>query len=117
MKKKHPSLEKTAFLEFIKQTHRKDIDSVTADQKISRFDWRLKTHVFNIDPKSGHVSSFVKMLSQFEDKEIKDMVKFTERLDKIFSAAKAKNVEVLGDAEQTYIQYMIDSVTEQFSLK
>ena len=117
MKKRIPALEQRTFLEYIKAVFRKDVDSVTSDQKISRFDWRLNTHIYNIDSASNPVNPLVQMVAGFEESDLKQLKKFTERLDKIFALAKEKNVEALCDAEQTYVQYMIDSITEQFSVR
>eukprot|EP00331_Platyophrya_macrostoma_P022098 CAMPEP_0176442416 /NCGR_PEP_ID=MMETSP0127-20121128/21799_1 /TAXON_ID=938130 /ORGANISM="Platyophrya macrostoma, Strain WH" /LENGTH=491 /DNA_ID=CAMNT_0017827419 /DNA_START=110 /DNA_END=1585 /DNA_ORIENTATION=- len=117
MKKKNPNLEKQAFLDYIKQIFRRDVNDITADQKISRFDWRLNTHIFNISPEMGHVSPLVQSFAKLDDRDMKEMKRFTERLDKIFSTSRKLNVEVLCDAEQTYVQAMIDSITEQFGFK
>ena len=110
-------MEKQTFLEYIKGTFKRDVDSISNEQKISRFDWRLNTHIYDINATSNRIKPLVQLVAGFEEKDLKELKKFTERLDKIFSLAKEHNIEALCDAEQSYVQYMIDSVTEQFSVR
>ena len=117
MRLKKPELDLGQFFTFVHQILDKDVDSFQNQPKVSKFDWRLNVHVYNMDDSLKNSNSVVKMFGGLSSRELSELDDFTRRLDKIFKAAHEGNIEALCDAEQSYVQYAIDSVIEQFCMK
>ena len=86
-----------------------------SEEAISRLAFYQNIHAYSIgaNRKSSILEKLVRHFG-VTDEDFEDMKKFEVRLDKYMEAADKHNCLTLYDAEQTYTQFFIDSITRQY---
>eukprot|EP01022_Parablepharisma_sp_SALTPOND_P014480 TRINITY_DN1969_c0_g1_i1.p2 TRINITY_DN1969_c0_g1~~TRINITY_DN1969_c0_g1_i1.p2 ORF type:complete len:528 (+),score=60.85 TRINITY_DN1969_c0_g1_i1:5237-6820(+) len=79
--------------------------------KISASDYYMNVHAFPIDPKFN--SAFVKKVANFSPKTYYELQMWVDRILTIMEELKKSKTYCMIDAQQTYIQSGVDSVTRQ----